>query len=52
MGDNRDNSGDSRVFGFVHRDCIAGRVSGVAVSFDRRRHDAPRWERTLRRLDP
>src|SRR5262249_394275 len=29
MGDNRDNSGDSRFFGFVTRDRIVGRVSSV-----------------------
>ncbi len=38
MGDNRDNSKDSRVFGFVSRDRIVSRVSRVAVSLDPDHH--------------
>jgi hypothetical protein len=34
MGDNRDESGDSRAFGFVPEDSIAGRVTAVAASVD------------------
>ena len=34
MGDNRDNSKDSRHFGFVQRGAIVGKVRGVIVSFD------------------
>ena len=34
LGDNRDNSADSRVFGFVPRPTITGKAIGVAVSFD------------------
>jgi signal peptidase I len=34
MGDNRDNSKDSRYFGFVERDSIVGRAKGVIGSFD------------------
>ena len=48
MGDNRDNSGDSRVFGFVPRDQIVGRTFGIALSFDRRRAYRPRWHRFAR----
>ena len=34
MGDNRDNSRDSRFFGFVKRGAIIGKARGVIVSFD------------------
>jgi signal peptidase I len=49
LGDNRDNSKDSRYFGFVGRERIIGKVPGVALSIDRERH-AVRWERLLYRL--
>ncbi len=45
MGDNRDNSLDSRYFGTVPREKIVGRATAVAMSFDRERWFAPRWER-------
>ena len=45
MGDNRDNSGDSRVFGFVERSRIVGRASAVAISLDPDRSYLPRWQR-------
>jgi len=43
MGDNRDNSADSRVWGPVRRDLIVGRAMFVIWSFDEhaRRSDAP-----------
>ena len=34
MGDNRDNSADSRVWGFVRYDQIKGKVGAVAFSWD------------------
>jgi signal peptidase I len=45
MGDNRDNSGDSRVFGFVERSRIVGRASAVAISLDPDHSYLPRWSR-------
>jgi len=51
LGDNRDLSKDSRWFGFVPRDQIAGRAFGVAFSLDRDRWYLPRWQRFLRSLD-
>jgi signal peptidase I len=50
MGDNRDESGDSRVFGFVPEDRIAGRATAVAASVDPGNHYLPRWHRFLRAL--
>jgi signal peptidase I len=50
MGDNRDNSKDSRYFGFVPRERIVGRVGRVVVSLDPEHHQAPRWHRFFGRL--
>jgi len=51
MGDNRDNSFDSRYFGTVDRGQIVGRVSSVVVSLDRNNYWLPRWSRTFSSLD-
>jgi len=51
MGDNRDASGDSRVFGFVHRDLIVARSSYVVISLDRSNYFLPRFGRFFRALD-
>jgi signal peptidase I len=45
LGDNRDNSKDSRVFGFVKRNAIVGRARGVIVSFDITDKCQPRLKR-------
>ena len=50
LGDSRDNSGDSRVFGTVPRDQIVGRASAVLVSFDPQRYLMPRFTRFLQPL--
>jgi signal peptidase I len=45
MGDNRDNSRDSRVFGFVDRQLIVGEALAVVVSLDPEASYSPRWNR-------
>jgi signal peptidase I len=45
MGDNRDNSYDSRWFGFVERERILGRATSVVLSLDRNHGWRPRWSR-------
>ena len=47
LGDNRDNSGDSRYFGFVPRHNIVGRATRVVVSLNPDRYYAPRGQRFL-----
>jgi len=45
MGDSRDNSEDSRYFGFVPRETIVGRAHRVAYSLDADRWYKPRGDR-------
>jgi signal peptidase I len=45
MGDNRDNSYDSRYYGCVERSRILGRASVVVISLDHQDHLLPRWHR-------
>lgn len=51
LGDNRDNSGDSRYFGFVPRRNIVGRASRVVVSLNPDRYYVPRSARFLSPLE-
>ena len=51
MGDNRDNSNDSRYFGFVGRREIVGEAKGVFVSADLDRWLQPRFRRFFSGLD-
>jgi signal peptidase I len=45
LGDNRDNSNDSRFIGFIERRRIVGRAVAVAFSLDRKRYFVPRMDR-------
>ena len=45
LGDNRDNSNDSRFIGFIERRRIVGRAVAVAFSLDRSRWFVPRMDR-------
>jgi signal peptidase I len=51
LGDNRDNSADSRYFGTVRLEQILGRSTRVAISFDYDHFFLPRWERMMKPLD-
>ena len=50
MGDNRDNSFDSRRFGPVDRSKIVGRAVAVVASLNPSHHYLPRWHRFFTRL--
>lgn len=50
LGDNRDASADSRVFGLVPREEIVGRTRRVVLSLDHDRYLLPRRERWLIRI--
>lgn len=50
MGDNRDNSGDSRYFGFVPLKSVMGEAVAVVASLDRTQYYLPRLDRFLKAL--
>jgi len=50
MGDNRDNSFDSRMFGPVDRNQIVGRAVAVVASLNPSHYYLPRWHRFFTRL--
>jgi signal peptidase I len=50
LGDNRDNSADSRVIGFIPRDEIVGRTRHVVMSFNYDNYYLPRSDRFLHTL--
>jgi signal peptidase I len=51
MGDNRDNSNDSRFIGTIERRRIVGKATAVAFSLDRSRYFVPRLNRFFRAID-
>jgi signal peptidase I len=51
MGDNRDNSFDSRYYGTVPRKAILGRATTVVISVDKEHYWIPRWKRSFSKLD-
>ncbi len=51
MGDNRDNSRDSRWFGCVKRELITGQATSVILSVDSDNYYWPRGDRFFRALD-
>ncbi|RJP36342.1 MAG: signal peptidase I [Phycisphaerales bacterium] len=53
MGDNRDNSRDSRVseVGAIPIERVVGRATRVVISLDREHYYAPRWGRFFRALE-
>lgn len=50
LGDNRDNSADSRVIGLIPREEIIGRARQVVMSLDYDNYYAPRGDRFLKTL--
>ena len=50
MGDNRDNSNDSRYIGLIDRQRIVGRAMAVAFSLDRSHYFIPRSDRFFKRI--
>ncbi|MCX6925440.1 MAG: signal peptidase I [Verrucomicrobia bacterium] len=51
MGDNRDNSFDSRYFGMVERRRIIGKATSVVLSLNKEHYWLPRAQRFFRSLD-
>lgn len=50
MGDNRDDSNDSRFIGFVKRERIVGRATTIIASIDLDRWGQPRFGRFLQKM--
>ena len=50
LGDNRDNSADSRFIGMVPRHLLIGRAHRVMVSANIKGNWLPRWDRTMEKI--
>ena len=50
MGDNRDNSADSRYWGFIPMDNIKGKALFIHLPLDPDRYYLPRWGRFFKRI--
>ena len=51
IGDNRDNSADSRVWGFVPEENLVGRASRIWFNWDLQRSGGPNWRRIGKHID-
>lgn len=51
LGDNRDNSADSRIYSFIPRGELIGRSSSLVFSLDNENHYIPRTNRFFSKLD-
>ncbi|MEY4761048.1 MAG: hypothetical protein RLZZ200_904 [Pseudomonadota bacterium] len=51
VGDNRDNSADSRYFGFVPESNLVGKAQRIWFNWDLQRSGGPLWSRIGRRID-
>lgn len=51
MGDNRDNSNDSRFIGLIERKRIVGKALAVAFSVDRAHYYVPRFDRFFKGIE-
>lgn len=51
VGDNRDNSSDGRVWGFVDESLLVGRASAIWFNWDLQRSGGPNWSRIFTRIE-
>jgi hypothetical protein len=51
MGDNRDNSEDGRVWGFVPEDHLVGKATRIWFNWDLQRSGGPIWSRIGAHID-
>lgn len=51
IGDNRDNSSDGRVWGFVPEENLVGRASRIWFNWDLQRSGGPNWRRIGNHID-